>query len=111
MKQSVVMTTNAREGELIMLPAVRPNTFSSSASYPKIIGPWLVVKAKMAGGSHGHDPYPDGWQVTVQRLNNKNKQPMPKTEFVFYQSGCFNIIIPEVQAIGKMKKKVTTVWA
>lgn len=107
--KSTVMTTKAQVGQLIMLPAPRPSTYYGDNKYPKIIGPYLVVEAKMAGGSTGHDAYPDGWYVTVQLLD-KNSQPRPKTEFTFYQSGCFNVIIPEVQVIGKMTKKVTTVW-
>lgn len=74
---------------------------------------FVVIRARMAGGSTGRDAYPDVWEVTVKRLD-KNRKYNPKGEEIyFYQEryqGCFtvSIVMPNdaFTITGKLTKKV-----
>ena len=70
-------------------------------------GDYVVIEATMEGGGTGHGPhdiYPDGWHVEAQLLDkNGNYNPDGK-KIDFYQSGCFNNMIEEVQVTGKMER-------
>ena len=70
---------------------------------------FVVEKAQMQGGGTGHGPhdiYPDGWYVEARRLNEDNSYNPDGELIKFYQSGCFNCLIPEVEVeiVGKMKQ-------
>lgn len=55
---------------------------------------FLVIDARMRGGSSGRDAYPDGWHVTARRLDN------PEEIIKFYMSGAFIQVIPEVELVA-----------
>jgi hypothetical protein len=69
---------------------------------------FVVEKTAMEGGGTGHGPndiYPDGWHVFARRLSVENTYD-PKGELInFYQSGCFNSLVKDVEVVGKMNKK------
>jgi hypothetical protein len=71
---------------------------------------FVVEEAKMdGGGSTGYpgDFYPDGWHVTARRLSDDRKYNPDGELISFYQSGCFNCMVEEVEVIGRMKKSFT----
>lgn len=60
-------------------------------------GKYVVIQTKMTGGGTGHGPhdvYPDGHYVTCKNLKND-------FEVSFYQTGCFNVMNPNIVPIGK----------
>lgn len=69
-----------------------------SRELPRIMDPvaknvdhitWRVTSVRECGGSgpYSHDPYPDGWFVVAENIDD------PEQTLEFYQSGCF---IPEI---------------
>lgn len=66
---------------------------------------FIVERTVMDGGGTGHgkhDVFPDGWHVYARRLG-RERQYYPQAEQIqFYQSGCFNCVVPEVRVVGKM---------
>lgn len=74
---------------------------------------FVVISAYMGGGSTGRDSYPDGWEVTVKRLDKNRKYNPDGEEIYFYQEGhggCFtdSIVMPNdaFTITGKLTKKV-----
>jgi hypothetical protein len=69
---------------------------------------FVVENVGMQGGGTGHGPndiYPDGWHVEARRLNEKNEYD-PRGEVIeFYQTGCFNCMVPLVNKVGKVTGK------
>jgi len=64
-------------------------------------GAYVVDKTAMVGGGTGHGPhdtYPDGWEVTALLLKDQEK------EISFFQSGCFNGMLPDIEPIGRAKR-------
>lgn len=58
---------------------------------------FVVVRTAMTGGGTGHGPgdiYPDGYEVTVKRLVGDGTYDPNGEELVFFQTGCFNCMIP-----------------
>lgn len=52
---------------------------------------YLIVKAEMGGGCGGHDPWPDGWQLTLSLLKNMKWSQTTKTTTLYQDGfgGCF----------------------
>jgi hypothetical protein len=73
---------------------------------------FVVISAGACGGSHGgHDDYPDGWGVTLKRLDGDGAYD-PDGEEIFcyqYNSGCFidSLYLKVFEVVGKLTKKVT----
>ena len=72
---------------------------------------FLVIAAFAGGGSSGHDPYPDGWSLTLKRLG-KGRTFDPYGEEIHcyqYPSGCFidSIYLKKFEVVGQLSKKVT----
>ena len=90
------MTSTAQEGDVIRIP-------------PRD-GLYVVVRAALEGGGTGHGPhdvYPDGWHVTACRLHEDGTYDPAGHLVDFYQSGCFNDMLPEVELVSRMTKTYT----
>lgn len=84
--------------------------FNATAAHTISSGQYVVEEAIMAGGGTGHGPhdvYPDGWQVTARKLNPDLTYNPKGKQVRFYQSGCFNCMVPRPRVVGKMERKVT----
>jgi len=60
-------------------------------------GTYAVVRTAMDGGGTGHGPgdvYPDGHHVYCRRVSDGKRVG-------FYQSGCFNAMIEDIEPIGR----------
>ncbi|MBT5023116.1 hypothetical protein HOK51_04380 [Candidatus Woesearchaeota archaeon] len=67
---------------------------------------FVVEKAHMGGGGTGHglrDIFPDGWYVEARRLGGDGAYNPGGEVIKFYQSGCFNCMVREVEVVGKAK--------
>lgn len=73
------------------------------------IGEYIVIDARLGGGSHGHDSYPDGWRVKCKKLTSDGFYDESGFEVSFYQSGDFTVVhIPStIDLLRKMEKKTT----
>lgn len=83
--------------------------FGDVIKLPKDSLEYLVIGAGLGGGGTGHGPtdiYPDGWQVTIQKLDEAGSYNPKTKRITFYQSGCFSNKILEVEVVGKMKRIV-----
>jgi hypothetical protein len=70
------------------------------------IGEYVVVNTALTGGGTGmgpHDIYPDGWHVTAKKLKNGEYDNDGLT-IEFYQSGCFNAMLPDIKPIRRMQE-------
>ena len=65
---------------------------------------FVVESARMEGGSHGRDEYPDGWHIIARRLSEDDDYDPDGEVIQFYMTGCFNCKIApaDVQIVGKM---------
>jgi hypothetical protein len=80
---------------------------------PDDIDEWIVVNAKMDGGSHGgrggmDSDYPDGWHVFARRLDADGNYDPKGIKWDFYTSGCFSNMLRQVWLTGRKLKKVVT---
>jgi len=82
-------------------------------------GKYLVVSAQYGGGSTGHDPFPDGWEIEYIPLSPSAllsplgiAQALPRQIKKFHQSGCFNDIVhvDSIEIIGCMKETRSWNW-
>lgn len=70
-------------------------------------GEWVVVETDFTGGSDGHDPYPDGHHVVLQRLRSDGTYSEKAKRIQFYQSGCFNCLIhPDKLTLVEKRRRV-----
>ena len=66
---------------------------------------FVVIKTALEGGGTGHgqfDIYPDGHHVYLKRLNN-GEYDKNGDEISFYQSGCFNNIVKDINVVKTME--------
>ncbi len=93
--------TNIDREKVIMF--VSENVKERKKEYFKVEeGEFVVINAMLDGGSTGHDPYPDGHHVFCKRLK-EGKYDANGAGVNFYQSGCFNNLLPGIEPIRKMK--------
>jgi hypothetical protein len=72
---------------------------------------FVVERTAMDGGGTGHGPndvFPDGWHVEARRLNPDGRYNPRAEKIEFYQSGCFNCMVPQVEVLGKMRQNFET---
>lgn len=81
-------------GDVIVLNTEQVYTAGHTSIVPRP-GRYVVTRARMEGGSHGHDPYPDGWHVNCTLLEDQ------AVEVNFYQSGCFTVMHPDIKVVGR----------
>jgi len=63
-----------------------------------ISGLFVVVKTSMSGGGMNFDgPYPNGHRVYCEKINDKD------IKVDFYQSGCFIVMIEDIEPIGRIE--------
>lgn len=74
---------------------------------------FVVTRAEAAGGSTGHDPYPDGWEVVAKRLHVDGSYDADGETILFYQTGQLGSDLysgrADAEVIGKMRKITTWV--
>ena len=80
----------------------KTTTYDTSYDTSIYKGEYVVKNARMTGGSHGRDSYPDGWCVTCKKLKN---EAWDKDGLVvsFYQSGCFTAMIEDIEPIRRLE--------
>jgi len=89
-------TKRAQTGDVILLP-------DSDHKY-------VVIDTAFDGGGTGHGPhdiFPNGHHVWAKPLKNDLTYDPQARTIDFYQSGCFNGMIPKVKVIGKMQRVLT----
>ncbi len=88
-----------QEGDVFeLLPKHSKNVICKNGFIP---GKYVVDNAGYYGGGTGHGPhdvYPDGWYITGILLSDQTKK------VYFWQTGCFNKMLPDIIPIGKAEK-------
>lgn len=126
MKQPGKLTTKARVGDVILLPAGsrvytrgRIDLVGGGKKWysncereltKKQAGEYIVISTAMTGGGCGHGPhdvYPDGWKVVARRLNADGTFHPKGKKVSFYQSGAFTCMIKKVLVVRKMQMTFT----
>lgn len=72
--------------------------------YEYLQGKYVVVKTSMQGGGMGHGPndiYPNGHLVECKRIHQD--KVLDDCDISFYQTGCFNNMIRDIEPIGRAK--------
>ena len=70
--------------------------------FSDLLGEYVVTSAATEGGGEGHgknDPYPDGWSIKAEKLDD------PNIRISFYQSGCFTTTNKNIVITGKAEKR------
>jgi hypothetical protein len=96
-----------RKGNVFHLSEAPLNSYSGDN--------WLVVHTAVTGGGTGHGPhdvYPDGHEVTIQRLPYGQRTPDTELTLKFYQDGCFtNMIEPQdIELVKELSLKIEYSW-
>jgi hypothetical protein len=72
-------------------------------------GAWVVTKTSVRGGgtAQGGDRYPDGWEVTAEKLPPANSPYSDdfyhRAKIRFYQTGSFTAMIPDKKPVGRAR--------
>lgn len=75
-------------------------------------GEYIVIDTRFDGGGNaGNDTYPDGHRVIAQRLSKEGAYDPDGETIDFYQSGCFDCLVPfeKTPVIRTLKKVVAFV--
>lgn len=75
---------------------------------------FVVEKACSDGGGTGHGPhdvFPNGWHVTARRLFADGTYNARGEVITFYQSGCFEGMVKEVEFVRSMRLTFTAIPA
>lgn len=65
-------------------------------NFDYLCGKYIVIKALMTGGGHGHS---DGWRVFCA------KESDPNIKVDFFQTGAFTAMIKDIKPIGRATMK------
>jgi hypothetical protein len=69
-------------------------------------GEWLVEDASWGGGCGGHDPYPDGWQLSLRKVKGTSLKNKVRIRYQKGKGGAFvdSVVLGEFKVVRRMQK-------